>query len=355
MEVSTALREEAIRKLESDSRPLPEGEPFTVDFYRPEDGYGLSRLVYKVYGDAYPVDTFYRPELISEENRSGRIRSVVARTADHQVVSHIALYRSSPPNPALYEYGLGITLPTYRKTRAFVACNRLLMTLPGRDGVDAFFGEAVCNHTTTQKLTRHTGTVETGLELSLMPARAYEAEQSADSRVACMMAFKVYHDHNRPLSLPECYRVELEPIVSALMLDRTIIEAASDLPDGPASLSITRFEHAGVARCSIEFPGSDLRDRLRLLESGLRSQNFALLQCFVPLANSWGVPIVNLLRQEGFFLGGFLPVWFGEDGLLMQKLFVDPEFESVQIHSPEMKRLAAFIQADWQTVSKSSA
>jgi len=115
------LRQEAIRRLAADSRPLPETEPFSTRLYQPEDGYGVTRLFYAVYGDGYPVDTFYLPEQLTEENRAGRIRSVVARTEDGQVVSHIALYRSSAPNPDLYEYGLGLTLPAYRASLAFAA------------------------------------------------------------------------------------------------------------------------------------------------------------------------------------------------------------------------------------------
>ncbi len=165
------LRQEAIGRLAADSRPLPETEPFTTRLYQPEDGYGVTRLFYAVYGDGYPIDTFYLPERLTEENRAGRIRSAVARTEDGQVVSHIALYRSSAPNPELYEYGLGLTLPAYRASLAFARCNSLLLSLVEDGVVDSFFGEAVCNHIITQKLTRQSGAIETALEPALMPAR----------------------------------------------------------------------------------------------------------------------------------------------------------------------------------------
>lgn len=342
------LRQEATRRLAADSRPLPETEPFTTRLYQPEDGYGVTRLFYAVYGDGYPIDTFYLPERLTEENRAGRIRSAVARTEDGQVVSHIALYRSSAPNPELYEYGLGLTLPAYRASLAFARCNSLLLSLVEDGVVDSFFGEAVCNHIITQKLTRQSGAIETALEPALMPARAYEAEQSADGRVGCIISFKVCRDRIRPLCIPSCYHQELTFAMEGLKLGRELIPDNGQLSDENSQLDTVRFDHAGVARCTITTPGRDLVPRLLSLEAELRQAGYAVLQCFIPLGDSRGAAAATLLQQAGFFLGGFLPAWFGEDGLLMQKLFIDPGFESLKLHSERARTLAALVQNDWQ-------
>ena len=341
-------RQNAIKKLAADNRPLPAGELFSTRFYQPEDGPGVARLFYAVYGDGYPIDTFYLPEQLTEENRAGRIRSAVAVTGSGDVVSHEALYRSSAPNPGLFEFGLGLTLPSYRGTLAFARCSQLLMTLPGSEGIDAFFGEAVCNHTTTQKLTRQAGAVEMALEPALMPARAYETEQSAQGRVSCLMAFKVVQDHQRQLCIPESYRKQITFLLEGCTLDRELITSDISLPSSPAILESALFPEASVARCNITAGGDDLADRLRALESDLRDKQYALLQCFVPLDRSWAGPVVDLMRQERFFLGGFLPVWFGGDGLLMQKLFVDPGFEEMQLHSERSGSIRELVQDDWK-------
>ncbi len=340
-------RQKAIQQLAADDRPLPAGEPFTTRFYQPEDGPGVARLFYAVYGDGYPIDTFYLPDRLTEENRACRIRSAVAVTGEGDVVCHEALYRSSAPNPGLFEFGLGLTLPAYRASLAFARCSQLLMTLPGTEGIDAFFGEAVCNHVITQKLTRQVGTVETALEPALMPARAYEAEQSAQGRVSCLMAFKVVQDHKRQLCIPDIYRKQITFLLEGCNLNRELITSDTSLPSSPAILESALFPEAGVARCSITAAGDDLADRLRGLENDLRDKQFALLQCFVPLDASWAGPVVELMRQERFFLGGFLPVWFGGDGLLMQKLFVDPGFEAMQLHSERSGKIRELVQDDW--------
>ena len=129
-------RIEALRLLALDRRTVPEGENYTAAYFEPSDGPGVARLFYAVYGEGYPIDTYYIPERLAEENRLGNIRSVVARTDSGDVVAHVAFYRSSPPNPHLYEYGVGLTLPSYRSTMAFFRTTQLVMQLVGTDGID---------------------------------------------------------------------------------------------------------------------------------------------------------------------------------------------------------------------------
>ena len=340
-------REAAIKQLIEETIQCPEGESFTVDFYKPSDGAGVASLFYAVYGDGYPIDTIYIPERLTAENLAGRIRSVVARTGSGHVVSHIALYRSSPPNPNLYEYGLGLTLPAYRRTLAFAGGNKLLMSLLGSNGIDAIFGEAVCNHIITQKLTARSGGTECALEPALMPADAYTTEQSARGRVGCIMSFRVDRDRPRPLCVPTAYQDQMGFLREGLALERELVVPARHLPAGTATLDIVRFPSAGVVRCSITASGEDLPEQLQRLEEELRQNNYALLQCFVPLGSAWAGPVVEHLREAGFFLGGYLPVWFGDDGLLMQKLFVEPCFDDMQIHSERGKQIRNLVQADW--------
>lgn len=340
-------REAAIKRLTEETTQTPEGESFSVDFYQPSDGPGVARLFYTVYGDGYPIDTFYIPDRLTEENRAGRIRSVLARTDSGHVVSHIAFYRSTPPNPNLYEYGLGLTLPAYRPTLAFAGCNRLLMSLLDGNGIDAFFGEAVCNHVITQKLTARSGGVECALEPALMPADAYMAEQSAVGRVGCIMLFRIDRDRPRPLCTPASYRNQIAFLREGFSLEREPVVPAKHFPPGTATLDIARFPSARVVRCSITTPGEDIPEQLQRLEDALRQEQYALLQCFVPLGAAWAGPVVEHLRETGFFLGGYLPVWFGDDALLMQKLFVEPCFDDMQIYSERGKQIRNMVHADW--------
>jgi hypothetical protein len=344
----TMDRTEALRLLALERQTVSEGEEYKAGYFEPADGPGVARLFYAVYGDGYPIDTYYIPERLAEENRRGTIRSVVARTASGNVVSHVALYRSSPPNPNLYEYGVGLTLPAYRSTMAFFRITQLLMKLVGHDGIDGFYGEAVCNHIITQKLSMQAQALETALEPALMPARAYETEQSAVGRVGCMVYFRVERDCRRRLHIPAPYRDELSFIMGGLKLDRELVEADMALPGSGGEIEVKRFDFAGVARCTVTTPGTGLASRLAALESELKSDNYALSQFFVDLGKPWSGGVVEQLRNEGYSLGGLLPVWFGDDGLLMQKHLVDPDFDGMKIHSDRGRGLLVLVRADWE-------
>lgn len=341
-------RDEAIKRLQADTRTLPDGESFAVDFFKPEDAYGVARLMYEVYGAGHPIDTYYIPERLIEENQAGRIRSVVARTDSGQVVCHEAFYRSSAPNPDLYEMGMGLTLPGYRGSLAFARCTSLLISLVENKTIKAIFGEAVCNHIITQKAAIPVKFIETGLELDLMPADPYQKEKASQGRVSCLMLFRVEQDRERPLCIPDCYAEQLRFMMAGLGLKRQLLQP-SDLPADTASeLQTEQFPSAGVCRCNITVTGQDLAEQLVTLEQELRDQGYAVLQCFVPLGTATAATTVATLRNSGFFLGGFLPVWFGDDGLLMQKLFVEPSFDAIKLYSERSRTILEMVRADWQ-------
>lgn len=341
-------RNKALKLLAREQWAPSAEEVFTVDYFRPSDAPGVARLFYAIYGDGYPVDTYYIPERLIEENRHGTIRSVVARTVSGDIVSHVALYRSSPPNPNLYEYGVGLTLPAYRSTMAFARANQLLIKLTGHDGIDGFYGEAVCNHVITQKLSRQTQAIETALQPALMPQDAYGTKQSATGRVGCLVFFRVVRDIRRTLHLPDRYEKEIRFILDGLNLDRELISRKSEPMDGCGEIDVKRFDFAGVARCTIAAPGKEMEEKLADVERQLRSENYAMIQFFLDLGKPWACDVVEKLHSHGYCFGGLLPIWFGDDGLLMQKHFVDPDFGSLRIYSDRGRSIAAMVRRDWE-------
>jgi hypothetical protein len=45
-----------------------------------------------------------------------------------------------------------------------------------------------------------------------------------------------------------------------------------------------------------------------------------VIQVWLKFSSPWNGKVVDILRRKGYFLGGSLPRWFDEDGLLMQKV-----------------------------------
>lgn len=341
-----------LRTLARENHPIPAGQAVTAAYFEASDGPGVARLFYSVYGDGYPIDTYYIPERLIEENRLGNIRSVVARTESGDVVAHVALYRSSPPNPRLFEHGVGLTHPAYRSTLAFFRASQLLMNLVGKDGVDAFFGETVCNHTVTQKLARHQKVAECAIEPALMPAEAYLTEQSAQGRVGCLVFSQVKVDCPRIIYIPEVYREQLAFILNGFNLDRELRSSRGEMPIVGGELQVSRFSSAGVARCRVSKPGRDLDKKLDELETALRGDAYALVQVFIDLGESWSGEFVEMLRKKGYSFGGIIPLWFGSDALLLQKFYTDPGFGELKILTDRGRSIVELAQKDWETQVK---
>lgn len=341
-------RAEALKLLESEQYVVPEGLDITVGYFNPGDALGIARLFYAVYGDAYPIDTYYIPECLVEENECGNLRSVVARTSGGDVVAHSALYRSSSPNPNLYEWGLALSLPSYRTTRAVFDLIPLINALVGHDGIDGYFIETVCNHLVTQKLAWNQKARQTALEPALMPASTYEIEQSAEGRVGCIVFFRIATDCRRTMYIPSSYREELAYLMEELNLDRGLREADLNPVAGGGDMDVRQFDFAGVARCTITSPGTDLEEQLVNLEQELRARDYAQIQIYVNLGEPWSGLLVEMLRSMGYYLGGLLPIWFGNDGLLMQKHFVDPNFDSLNIYSKRGYYIRDMVFRDWE-------
>ncbi len=341
-------KKEALDFLVNEQYVVPEGLDIEAGYFKPADALGIARLFYAVYGDAYPIDTYYIPDRLIAENECGNIRSIVARTSSGDVVAHSALYRSSSPNPTLYEWGLSLSLPSYRTTRAFFDLIPLSNALVGHDGIEGYFIEAVCNHLITQKLAWNQKARQTALEPALMPASTYEIEQSAEGRVGCISFFRIAQDCRRTLYIPFSYREELEYLLGDLNLDRELCEAELYPAMSGGKLDVNRFDFAGVARCTVISPGTGLEKELTELEQELHDKGYALIQIYVNLGQPWSGSVVEMLRNMGYYLGGLLPIWFGNDGLLMQKHFVDPDFDSLNIYSKRGKYIADMVRRDWE-------
>lgn len=322
----------------------------SVSIFTPADAAGIRDLFSAVYGDAYPVRTYYEPEALIAAVDAGDILPFAARTPDGDVVGCIALFRSAP-NATLYESGVGIVLPAYRSRGISSALFTALMdpdTLNGR-GVAGVWGEAVANHVFMQKICLNLGFCETGLEVDLMPAEAYDKENSASGRVGSVVLFRTIAARPQTLYLPARYAQTLRRICAGLDDDRTLSTAGSE----PPAAAETRIDHqvygfAGVARLAVTGVGGDFGGVLGALTAELcAAQPLHVIQAAVNLACPWCGHAVEALWSEGFFLGGLLPRWFDDDALLMQKILAPPSWDGLVLHSERIRRLRDEISADW--------
>ena len=324
------------------------GAAVEIGPFREGDGERIAALFREVYGEGYPVRLFYDPAALARANASGETWSIVARRPDGEVLGVTHFFRSAPCGK-LYETGAGLVR---KESRNLGLIARLMdfgfgEWLPGREEVEEVFGEAVCNHTHSQKAGAALGFLELALEVSLMPAEAYTTEKSAAGRVAALLSFRCCRPRPHTVFLPAPYRDELRFLYGPLDDRRDLAEADAPLPETSATeATMTVFDFARVARVAVAHAGGDLAARLGAIEREAAEKGVEVFQLWLNAGEPHVGAAVALLRERGYFFGGPLPRWFDTDGLLMQRLLCPPDFDQIRIHSDRAREILAIVRRD---------
>lgn len=326
------------------------------DIYRfvPEDAEGVVRLFRSVYGAGYPVRTYVEPDLLIRENAALRTISSVAKTPAGDIVGHNALFNSAP-HSGTYETGAGLVHAAYRGgkgifTRMVAHGLALAATL---SHVDTVFGESVCNHPFSQKMTAKLELISRALEVDLMPAAAYEKEASSTGRVAAFLDFKTCRPKPHRVYLPGPYADTLRIFYDALDDERDFCVSKTAIPaETDTVMRHEIFDFAGVVRIAVDTAGSDFSAQMDFLEKKLREKGVRVWQVWLNLANPWVSEVTRLLQGRGYFMGGVLPRWFDTDGFLMQKIQKRPDWEGICVAAERGAKILETVRADWKRSTK---
>lgn len=329
-------------------------EKIEVGAFRPEDAPGVAGLFRAVYGDGYPVGIVYDTAKLTAAFNAGENIPIVAKNERQEMVGYEALYRSAP-NPRLYELGQGLILPAYRKRGIpnkiqEYACEVMVPDM----GADAVFGEAVCNHIYMQKSWAESRTIVTALEVDLMPAEAYVREQSASGRVATIPMFRTYHSYPHIIYMPQVYEEFLRYVYAELDDGRTLVTApqGGGMGSSPTNIRSQVFEFAKVARIAVYEAGNDFPQMFAEEERRVLGQGVTVIQVWPRLSWPWVGDLAAYMRERGYFIGGVLPRWFGEDALLMQKIVGEPNWEGIRLYSDRAEEIRRMVKQDWMDVRK---
>jgi len=325
-------------------------EKLTVGFFRPEDAEGITKLFTGIYGDSYPAKIVYHPDqlITAYENRDNI--PIVVRAPGNRVVGYSSLFRVAP-DKGVYEKGNGAVSMDFRNAGVmgmiFQYVGEMLSSL---NDVKVFFGEPVCNHIYIQKAAlANLPFVETAIEIDLMPAEAYEKEKSASGRVSTLPMFITITPKPHTVYIPHVYADYLGYIYDGLDDKRFFSPSKDDFPPLQQTRIDTQiFDFARVARVSVHEAGPDFERVLVAEEQRVLSQNVEVIQVWLKLSWPWITEAVVLLKNNGYFFGGVFPQWFGEDGLFMQKILSQPNWEGIHLFSERAKKILEFIKADWE-------
>jgi hypothetical protein len=331
-----------------------EERSFSVEPFRPDDAELVPRLFQEVYGDEYPVRMVYNPGEMVAALAARNYFPFVVRASPDRIIAFGALYNSAPYK-GIYEFGQGAVSPEFRSAGLgrllFEYVGKYTPTLPGSE---IYFGEAVCNHTHSQKAGALIHTIETGIEVDLLPGEVYTKFQKISGRVAVVDMFRTYVPKHHTVHLPKVYEDILRSIYAGFDDSRTIKIATGDSPSIPATRFSTRvFEAAGVARIGVISAGADFETAFAAETSAvINREGIKVIQVWLNLSHQGLSPIVDALRKRGFFFGGLFPRWFDEDGLLLQKVMGEPNWKDIQLYSARSGEILKFIRGDWASVQE---
>lgn len=319
-------REELIRKLQESHRVIEPGQDVTIDLFRPEDALGVAQAYYETYGDTFPLEHVYDPEEIVRRNATDDQYTVVARTPQGEVVGLFGLFRHAP-NPGVYEAGQLMVLKSYRNRHISTEFSRMAHdNLPKQLRIPVVFLEAVSNHTVSQRIVLPRGLAFTGLEVECMPSGVQAKEGDGPRNISLFLMFKLFGKTSCDVYLPEPYRTFCETMYAELALPR-VFSSASALT-GETSASPFFIQETGLMRLTVTRAGKDLGEVVSAAEAKVGPRG--VLQLYLNLGDAAAPQAVEVLRGRGYFLAGLLPFWFGADGLLMQKVGLEPDWDAIQ-------------------------
>ncbi len=326
-----------------------------IALFRPEDAPEVVRLFHKVYGDKYPMKTFTDPERLIAENAARRTISVVARSPEGKIVGHTALYASAPFEE-LFELGAELVDPDCRGgVLGFRLVEHGHNVVARQFGIEAIFGESVCNHVITQKFAARLKSEPCALEVDLMPAETYSKEASASGRVATLLSFTIIASRPQTIHVPGAYEELVQLVYSGIGQENRFVPATGDLPAGTNTrVAVEIFDYAGVARFAVHEAGAEFASVFDEQEQAARDRGTIVHQVWLKLSWPWVGRVAALLRARGYFIGGVLPRWFDVDGLLMQKVFGLPHWDGIHLFADKAVRILEVVKADWEEVQDRS-
>lgn len=332
-----------IATLDSAKQVIEPGQEIEVDLFRPDDALGIALAYYEIYGDSFPIEHVYDPEEIIRRNATDNQYTVVARTPRNEIVGVAGLFRHAP-NPGVYEAGQLMVLKAYRANHTAAKISEKVMNDISRDiGMPVLFGEAVCNHPISQRLSLQHGMLPCGLEMECMPSKAYAGEGGVTRNVSLMLFFKVATPTPCAVCLPEEYAPYIESLYADFGLDR------HRLPGQPLSGITEKTEFtihdASLTRLTVAHAGEDFAAMIDTAQA--QFGNKGIMQVYLNLGDETAQAAVTLLREKGYFFGGLLPHWFGPDGMIMQKLPEPPDWDGLKLYKMKTKAVFEFVRQDF--------
>ena len=331
--------------------PLAPEQEYTVRRFEPADAIGVSRCIYRVYGNTYMHEACYYPDRLVALNETGELASIVALDAAGEVAGHYALER--PGLTKVAERGMAVVSPAHRG-RDLMGRMRTAIEDEARElGLTGVYSVAVTKHTFSQRVNEAFGSDVCGVILGGGPGemvfKGLEEEGEKPQRVTWVQYFTYVHPPEEALvHAPARHRAILERIYSGLGLPVEWHDEMEAPTLGNGQVDVTYHRGLDTGTIKVLQVGDDTAAEIRRAADDLFGVTGAeVVHLWLPLADPAGPALLEAAEAEGFFFLGVGPSFLPDgDALCLQRLAFDLDFDYVEIANPFARELLDYIRAD---------
>jgi hypothetical protein len=324
---------------------------YRISGFTREDAADIPGAFEAVYGRDYLNPLVYDADAFADLVASGEQISFVARDAAGEFAGHLGLSFSAPSR-RLVEVSQGIVVPGHRKSGIFARLiDRAIAFAREVLGAEAVYGQALTNHTVSQRVLGACDFHAVGLEVDYVPRRMLLREKALGPAATLIQYLDLGRDQHASCHLPPCHAAWFGRLLDGAGVPGLRVIATEARTDRRPSLAEAKdIPGCDMSRLLVRRAGPDLERIVEAREAEARRSGRRCFQVLVNLGNAAGAAAVESLRGRGYACGGLLPGFLegGQHVAIMYRNFETPYFEGVMVHDREAEELLAAVVADWQ-------
>lgn len=347
-DVTEELPEEQLQALAEDA-PLAPEQDYTICLLRREHALGVSRCIYRVYGNTYIHEDCYYPERILRLNDTGELVSIVALDETGDVVGHYALER--PGLTPVAERGIAVVSPSHRGRDLMGRMRVLLEEEARRLGLVGVYSVAVAKHVFSQRVNESFGSDVCGLLLGGGPSHQVFKKIAIAGGRPERVSYVLYYTYVRKperaaVYAPEHHQDVLRQVYSRLEVPVEFRAPAPPAGEGDLAMDYRQTLEVGTIR--VLRVGEDTAAEVARARRDLCEQAGAeAVELHLPLAQPGTPELCRAAEEEGFFFAGLGPSFLPDgDALILQYLAVPLDTSLLQLASPLARDLLGYIEQE---------